>query len=68
LKLSGVGEEGVFAALGLRDGDLLLAVNGRSLATPDSALSAYSALRSSSRVSLLLARAGARVRMDYVIR
>jgi general secretion pathway protein C len=68
LKLFGIRPEGPFGAIGLRDGDLLLEVNGRSIASPDSALAAYASLRSANHVSLLLDRAGQRVRTDYVVR
>jgi type II secretory pathway component PulC len=68
LRLSGVGAAGPFAALGLRDGDLLLEVSGRSIATPDAALAAYGALRTADRVWLVVERAGERIRTDYVVR
>jgi general secretion pathway protein C len=68
LRLSGIGRDGPFAAIGIVDGDVLLEVNGRSIATPDAALAAYAALRSASHVSLLIDRLGERVRMEYVVR
>jgi general secretion pathway protein C len=68
LRLIGVGRDGVFAAIGLQEGDLLLEVNGRSIASPDRALAAYSALRSDGRIWLTLLRGSERVRIDYVIR
>jgi len=67
-RLFGVGREGPFAAIGLSDGDLLLEVNGRSIATPDAALAAFAALRSASHVWLAIVRDGRRVRLDYVVR
>jgi general secretion pathway protein C len=68
LRLFGIRRDGPFGVIGLSDGDLLLEVNGRSIASPDSALAAYAALRSASHVSLLLERGGQRLRMDYVVR
>ena len=67
LRLFGV-RDGPFSALGLSDGDLLLEVNGRSIATPDAALAAFAALRTASHVSLAILREGRRVRIDYVVR
>jgi len=67
-RLFGIGREGPFAAIGLSDGDLLLEVNGRSIATPDAAMAAFAALRTASHVSLAILREGRRVRIDYVVR
>jgi hypothetical protein len=55
---AGSGRDGPFAAIGLRDGDLLLEVNGRSIATPDAAMAAFAALRTASHVWLAIVRAG----------
>jgi general secretion pathway protein C len=55
-------------AFGLLNGDLLLQVNGRSLATPDDALAAYTALRSADHIWLLIERGGRPIRIDYWIR
>ena len=68
LRLSGVGRDGPFAALGLASGDLLLEVNGRAIATPESAFAAYATLRTADRVWLAIERGGERIRMDYAIR
>jgi type II secretory pathway component PulC len=68
LRLLGVGRDGPLAAIGLAESDVLLEVNGRSIATPGAALAAYTTFRTSSHVSLLVERAGARIRMDYAIR
>jgi len=68
LRLLDVGRDGPFGAIGLRDGDVLREVNGRSIATPDSALAAYGALRSEGHVWLAIERGGQRLRLDYRIR
>jgi type II secretory pathway component PulC len=68
LRLTGVDRAGVFAAIGLEEGDVLLEVNGRSIASPDWALAAYAALRAEDHISLTLLRGRERMRMDYVIR
>jgi general secretion pathway protein C len=68
LRLFGIGRDGPFAAIGLRDGDLLREVNGKSIATPDAALAAYATLRTAGHVWLVIERDGQRIRLDYVIR
>jgi general secretion pathway protein C len=55
-------------AIGLADGDLLLQANGRSLATPDAALGAFTALRTADHVWLTIERDGRPLRIDYRIR
>jgi len=60
--------DGPFPAIGLVNGDLLLQVNGRALATPDAALGAFTALRASDHVWLLIERDGRQLRLDYFIR
>jgi general secretion pathway protein C len=67
-RLSGVDRDGPFAAIGLGNGDLLLEVNGRSIATPDAALAAFSTLRTASHVWLVIEHDGRRIRVDYSIR
>jgi general secretion pathway protein C len=68
VRLSGIGRDSPFAAIGLADGDLLLAVNGRSIATPSAALEAYAALRAADHIWLAIERARQRIRIDYTIR
>jgi len=67
-RLFGVAGNSPFAALGLASGDLLLQVNGRSLATPAAALEAFTALRAAGHVALSIERDGRLIRMDYAIR
>jgi general secretion pathway protein C len=68
IRLAGVDRDGPLAAIGLLEGDVLLAVNGRSLATPDAALAAYTTLRAADHVRLAVDRGGRRVELDYLIR
>jgi general secretion pathway protein C len=67
-RLFGVKAGSPVAALGLANGDLLLQVNGRSLATPDDALVAFTALRTTDHIWLLIERGGRSIRNDYSIR
>ena len=64
-RVFGIGPDSPFAAIGLANGDLLLAVNGRSIATPEAAMSAFAALRTEDRIRLEIERDGRRIRLDY---
>jgi general secretion pathway protein C len=67
-RVFGIGRDSPFAALGLSNGDLLLSVNGRSIATAEAAMAAFAPLRAASHVWLEVERDGRRVRLDYAIR
>jgi general secretion pathway protein C len=51
--------DGIYGSAGLRDGDTVKAVNGLPLTSEAKALEAYLALRSATRVELLVVRRGA---------
>ena len=67
-RVFGIAGGSPFAALGLTSGDVLLQVNGRSIATPATALAAVTSLRTANHVSLSIARGDRLVRLDYDIR
>jgi general secretion pathway protein C len=67
LRLSSVVAGGLFATLGLQSGDLVAAVNGLDLSTPDHALRAYTLLRSASHLTVNLERGGRRMTVEYRI-
>lgn len=67
-RLSAVAAEGPFAKLGLRDGDLLVSVNGLAIATPENVLEAYGKLRTARRLTVGVVRAGRESAFEYVIR
>jgi general secretion pathway protein C len=67
-RVFGIHGDSPFAALGLSNGDLLLAVNGRPIATAEAAMAAFAPLRAASHVQLEVERDGRRVRLDYAIR
>jgi general secretion pathway protein C len=67
-RVFGIGHDSPFAAIGLADGDLLLAVNGRSIATPEAAMAAFAPLRAERHIWLEVERDDRRLRMDYFIR
>ena len=57
-KLSEVKRGGIYHTLGLRNGDIVLEVNGLALANPESALQAFTAVRGSDRIVLDFIRGG----------
>jgi general secretion pathway protein C len=66
-RLDAIRPGSIFAHLQLENGDVLKAVNGAELSTPDAALSLYTKLRSASHLSLVVERGGATQTLDYVI-
>jgi general secretion pathway protein C len=66
-RLDAIRAGSLFAHLGLQNGDVLKAVNGAELTTPDAALSLYTKLRSASHLSLVVDRGGASQTIDYTI-
>lgn len=59
---------GPIAKLGLRNGDVLVSVNGLDITTPDHALDAYSKLKAARRLVLGVVREGQGATLEYVIR
>jgi hypothetical protein len=66
-RIYGIRENSLLAELGLRNGDLLRAINGFDLTTADSALDAYAKLRTASHLTLSLVRGGQPLTLHYVI-
>lgn len=58
----------VFAKLGMQNADLVKAINGLDMSTPDKALEAYTKLKSASHLTMLVERRGENVTLDYQIR
>jgi general secretion pathway protein C len=67
VKLYGVRRRSVLGKLGLHNGDLLRAVNGLAVASPDAALQAYAQLRGTSRLSVSVERRGQPMTLSYLI-
>lgn len=67
VKLYGIRKSSLFGKLGLQNGDMLRTINGFDMSSPDSALEAYTKLRSASNLSLAIVRRGNAVTMDYNI-
>lgn len=58
----------VFAKMGLKNGDILQGVDGRSIKRPDDMLELYKKLESASQVSLEITRRGEQETIDYRLR
>ncbi len=66
--ISEVVPDGLYHSLGLRNGDILLKVNGLSMSSPEVAIQAMTALRGMNRVNLDVTRSGKKMSMSYQIR
>ena len=64
-RLSGV--TGQMRELGLRNGDVVTAFNGRKLNSPDAAIAAYGGIRNAKRATIKLKRGGRSVSLGYQI-
>lgn len=67
VQLFGVRPDDLTARLGLRNGDVLLRVNGLDIASPERCLEAYARLRQTDRLTVTLERAGRELALTYVI-
>jgi len=60
--------EGLYASLGLQNGDILLRINELELSSPEAALQAITALQGLDRIQLDLIREGSRMTLTYQIK
>jgi general secretion pathway protein C len=67
-KLLRVRKGSFYSLLGMFNGDIVHAVNGHPITTPDKALEVYTKLRTASHVTLSLTRRGKPLTHEYVIR
>ena len=67
-RLFGVRPEGPFAKIGLQNGDVIYAINGLEMTSPDKALEIYMKLKSANHLSVALERSGTKITKDYNIR
>ncbi len=67
VKLYGIRRNSLLGKLGLQNGDMLRTINGYDMTSPDSALEAYTRLRTASNLSLSIVRRGQTLSMDYTI-
>ncbi len=68
LTISNLKPGSLFARLGLRNGDIVQGINGRSIKSPDDVLDVYQRLKSGSRVALQVMRNGEERIINYQFR
>ncbi len=66
--ISEVIPDGLYHSLGLKNGDVLLKVNGLEISNPEVAIQAMSALKGMNRVNLDIVRSGKNMSMSYQLR
>lgn len=67
-RLFSVRPDGPFAKIGFQNGDVISAINGLDMSSPDKALEVYTKLRSASHLSVGMERNGQKVTKEYSIR
>jgi general secretion pathway protein C len=67
VKLYGIRRNSLLGRLGVRNGDMLRTINGFSMTSPDTALEAYSVLRTADKLSLAIKRQNNEMTIDYNI-
>ena len=67
-KLYAIRPGSIFAKIGMQNADLIKAINGLDMSTPDKALEAYSKLKTASHLTVMLERRGENITLDYQIR
>jgi general secretion pathway protein C len=67
-RLLSIKSDGPFGKIGLQNGDVISAINGLEMTTPDAALAVYTKLKTANHLSVGLERNGQKVTMDYNIR
>ena len=67
-RLYSVRPEGPFAKIGLQNGDVISAINGLEMSSPEQALTVYTKLRSAGHLSLGIERNGQKLSKEYNIR
>jgi general secretion pathway protein C len=67
-RLFSVRPDGPFAKIGLQNGDVISAINGLEMTSPDKALEVYTKLKSASHLSVGLERSGQKITKEYNIR
>lgn len=67
MSISNIRRNSIFQKLGLRNGDVIVGVNGEKMGSVDDALSLYYSLRSGSRVSIDIERRRRPVTINYAI-
>jgi general secretion pathway protein C len=67
-RLFSVKSDGPFGKIGLQNGDVIYAINGLEMTSPDKALEIYTKLKSANHLAVALERNGQKITKDYNIR
>ena len=67
VKLYGIRRNSLLGRLGVRNGDMLRTINGFDMTSPDTALEAYSRLRSADKLTLAVKRQNNEMTIEYNI-
>jgi general secretion pathway protein C len=67
-KMYAIRPNGVYAKIGMQNGDTIHSINGYEITSPDKALEVYTKVKSASSLSMQLTRRGQPVSMEYVIK
>jgi general secretion pathway protein C len=67
VKLYGIRRNSLLGKLGLQNGDMLRTINGFAMSSPDTALEAYSRLRTASNLAVAIERRGQAMNIQYDI-
>lgn len=67
-RLFSVKADGPFGKIGLQNGDVIYAINGLEMTSPDKALEIYTKLKSANHLAVALERNGQKITKDYNIR
>ena len=67
VKLYGIRRNSLLGRLGVRNGDMLRTINGFDMTSPDTALEAYSRLRTADKLTLAVKRQNKEITIDYNI-
>ena len=65
VKLYGIRRTSLLGRLGIRNGDMLRTINGFDMTSPDTALEAYSRLRSADKLTLAVKRQNNEMTIEY---
>ncbi len=68
MKVSGVRRKSLLGRLGVQNGDVLRTINGFDLSSPDSALEAYTKLRSTDQFTISMVRGGQPRNTNYSVK
>ena len=66
--LEEVKPDGIYHRLGLRNGDVILRINGYNISNPEAALQAFTALKGLDKIQLNIIRNGKQITLTYLVK